>query len=124
MNKIRPVDKLYIAALIILFLTVGMHVGDAKDTVTDTDITITAERGTAYDFSAIKNKEAHIDGKYPCEVALSESGIITISCRGRYTDSGVVICGAKYVALNQPLTVKIGEKYEKCRIISIKSEAA
>ena len=67
---------------------------------------------------AESTKEILIDGKYDCTATVL-GDTVTFVCRGSETESGFLISGAKYIALNQPLRASGEGFYVEGRITDV-----
>ena len=131
MKGLNRFDIISIILLLSLMLTVGLHIG-APQTGGDSEreVQITLSVTVLY---AEVGDELSIDGTLPARIThlyvpedkcgdgklifnVSDGCLATVACRGRLLPAGLLVGGAKYVAVNQPLKLIGGGSYLEGRI--------
>ena len=150
MKNMRFFDTVSLLALLLIFFTVGVHLGKDKEeaSVERVCVSVRLERsklaevslaesekqndsgpeasfyGTAEGDIDVSSLKIKIDGKYDCRIVDLREDTLTVSCEGIYTEAGFLTSGAKYLSKNQPLEILGSGAYFYGRIIEIKKESA
>ena len=149
MKNMRFFDTVLLLTLILLFFTVGFHLGKDNEQleVKQAYVTLRLEKsklsevpltegenqgdsdpeasfyGTAEGDIDISSLKIKIDGKYDCRIVDLREDTLTVCCEGIYTEAGFLTSGAKYLSKNQPLEILGSGAYFYGRIIEIKKES-
>ena len=117
MKTINRFDALALLILLAALFTVGIHIA-SRGTDEPIEHTVNIMIAASGDGVAA-GCEALIDGKLSATVTAAEAEYITLTCRGKLCEAGVLIGGTKYLALNQPIKAKCTEKFVEGRIIRL-----
>lgn len=117
MKKLCFFDTVCLVALIMLFFTVGLHLGKERNTDTEKSAVVTV--------NIVRSKlpktvdSLFVDGKHECELLSINESSLSISCSGKILEAGFLAFGSKYLSKNQPLELTGDGAYVYGRITSI-----
>lgn len=103
-KKLSFYNSISIALTLALFLTLGAHTVKEKSQTDEVEIEIIL-KAEKISGDPCDEKNLSADGKYPVLVTGHQGGDYCLLCRGRVTEAGFLLCGAKYISANQPLNI-------------------
>ena len=117
MKKLTFFDTVCLIALIMLFFTVGLHLGKERNAYTEKSTIITVNIVRSKLPKAVDS--LLVDGKHECELLSINENSLSLSCSGKILDAGFLAFGSKYLSKNQPLELTGDGAYVYGRIASI-----